>query len=226
MSKMTQQVSDTILETNLSAIAHNLNVYRKRLQQKTKIMAIVKAQAYGSGSLQLAQFLATQKVDYLGVALVDEAIALRNNGCDLPLMIFNVQLEGLGRLWQYKLEPEVFSFELLEALIVEANSNSHSHSHFLSIHLKVDSGMHRLGFTPEDLPRLISLLKTQKGLSIKSIFSHLSASEAKEHDAFTLQQLQQFDQMYGHLAEALAIAPLRHILNTTGVLRFPDHQYD
>ena len=226
MSKMTQQVSNTILETNLSAIAHNLNVYRKRLHPSTLIMAIVKAQAYGSGSLQLSEFLATQKVDYLGVALVDEAIALRNNGCELPLMIFNVQLESLSRLWQYNLEPEVFSFELLEALIEEAKNSSKNYNHSLSIHLKIDSGMHRLGFTSEDLPRLISLLQNQEGLVIKSIFSHLSASETAEHDAFTQSQLSRFEELYQQLTGHLSISPLRHILNTSGVLRFPDHQYD
>lgn len=224
MSKMTLQVSDTTLETNLSAIAHNLNVYRKRLRPTTQIMAVIKAQAYGSGSQHLANFLATQKVNYLGVALVDEAIALRQNGSHLPIMIFNVQLENLSRLWQYQLEPEVFSFELLEALIAEADQNKKLRA--LPIHLKVDSGMHRLGFTAADLSRVQALLQSQKNLVVKSIFSHLSASEDPQYDAFTQQQLQLFDEMYATLCEGLDISPLKHILNTSGVLRFPDHQYD
>ncbi len=224
MSKMTLQISDTVLETNLSAVAHNLNVYRKRLRPTTQIMAVVKAQAYGSGSQQLANFLATQKVDYLGVALVDEAIALRQNGCHLPIMIFNVQLENLSRLWQYTLEPEVYSFELLEALIEEPNRNNKLG--VLPIHLKVDSGMHRLGFTAADLPRVQTLLRSQKKLRIKSIFSHLSASEDPQYDAFTHQQLDLFDEMYATVCAGLDISPIKHILNTSGVLRFSEHQYD
>ena len=218
---LSEQIHQTNLETNLSAVGHNLKVYRSLLKPETKIMAVVKAQAYGSGSSQLVTYLESQGIDYLAVALIDEAVELRQNNCRLPIMIFNVEIDNLSQLWKYNLEPEVYNFELLNKLI-EA---SHFQSEPIKIHLKIDTGMHRLGFMPDDLTQLLEKLREVPMLEVTSIFSHLSASESSEHDDYTRKQIQQFDEAYDQLKSA-GDAPLKHILNTAGIVRFPDQQYD
>ena len=222
VQRLTAQTSHTTLETNLSAIAHNLNAYRSQLQEGTGIMAVIKAQAYGSGSVQLARFLQSEKVDYLGVALVDEAVALRKNGCQLPILVFNVQLEQLDRLWTYRLEPEVYGFELLEALMAEAQDQEA----VLPIHLKVDTGMHRLGFVTRELPQVSELMKSADQLKVASIFSHMAASESETHDAFSEEQIRNYDEMYDTLSTQLGYAPVRHLLNSAGALRFAHAHHD
>ena len=219
---LSEQVHQTCLETNLSAITHNLNFYKSKLRPETKIMAVVKAEAYGSGSDQMTTFLQSQQVDYLAVALVDEGIRLRKQNCSLPLMIFNVQENNLEQLWEYELEPEVYSFSILYQLLKVAQAQTSP----LKIHLKLDSGMRRLGFLEEDLPQLIQLLREQKYLHVTSVFSHLASSESAVDDSFTQEQFELFDKLYDRLATALDIRPLKHMLNTAGIVRFPGQQYD
>jgi len=221
-SLLSEQVHQTQLDTNLSAVLHNLNFYRTQLEPSTKIMAVVKAEAYGSGSSQMAQFLEQQNVDYLAVALIDEAVQLRKQNCSLPLMIFNVQEDNLAKLWEYSLEPEVYNFQLLDKLIKVANQKRQ----VVHIHLKIDSGMHRLGFLAPEIPELVKKLKHQPYLHVASIFSHLASSEQQSDDSFTQRQLALFERLYTQLSKALNILPIKHILNTAGIIRFPHHQYD
>jgi len=162
---LAQQIHQTKLETNLSAITENLNVYKSLIKTDTKIMAVVKAEAYGSGSQQMVRFLEGQKVDYLAVALIDEAVQLRKNGCKLPIMIFNIQEGNLGQLWEYNLEPEVYNFSILDKLIKAAKQTDQK----IKIHLKIDSGMHRLGFLSSEIASLATLLATLPQLEIASI---------------------------------------------------------
>ena len=218
---LSEQIHQTSLETNLSGIGHNLQVYRSLLNPETKIMAVVKAQAYGSGSQQLVSYLESQSIDYLAVALIDEAVEIRQNGCDLPIMIFNVEIDNLSQLWKYNLEPEVYNFELLDKLIQASNYQNEP----LKIHIKIDTGMHRLGFMKEDLEQLHQQLKAVPMLQVVSIFSHLSASENPEHDAYTQKQISHFDEAYTQLSQSRKPA-LKHLLNTAGIVRFPEQQYD
>jgi len=219
--RLSTQVHQTILETNLSSIAENLNTYRKKLRPETRIMSVIKAQAYGSGSIELAKFLQQEKVDYLGVALIDEAVEIRKSGCKLPILVFNVQARNLEELWNYDLEPEVYDFEILEELIRLARTKTGT----LKIHLKFDSGMNRLGFDVSALTSLMELLPAD-GLKVQSIFSHLAGSESIEHDDFTRGQANAFERAHKDLSGHLGYTPLRHLLNSAGVTRFPELQYD
>lgn len=219
---LSKQIHETILETDFSAMANNLNYYKSKLNEKTKVMAVVKAEAYGSGSIQVAQFLEHQKIDYLAVALVDEAIKIRNEGCSLPLMIFNTGSSSVETLLKYNLEPEVYSFELLHSITRAAERLNA----VINIHLKIDTGMNRLGFKLEEISELNSILKKCNLVKVKSIFSHLAASENSDFDDFTLSQFKQFDNAYSQVCDAICDKPIKHILNTAGTIRFPEYQYD
>lgn len=221
-SLLASQIHETVLETNLNALTHNLNFYRSQLQENTKVMAVVKAEAYGSGSIQIAQFLENKKIDYLAVALMDEGIKIREEGCHLPIMIFNMHTSHLQNLWTYQLEPEVYSFSILNSLL----ETSELIKKPISIHIKIDSGMNRLGFKPKDIDKLISIIQASHFLKIKSIFSHLSASDDQNYDDFTQSQFDIYNEAFAEIAEAIDYKPLRHILNTAGIIRFPQHQYD
>jgi Alr-MurF fusion protein len=216
-----QKVHETVLEVKLNAFIHNLNFYRGLLKPTTKIMAMVKAFAYGSGNVELANLLQNQKLDYLAVAFADEGVELRQAGIYLPIMVMNPDSHSLETLIEYQLEPEIYSFKLLQEWI-ELKKNripiNNGISSVPAIHLKLDTGMHRLGFELQDIDQLIQTLKYEQ-LSIASIFSHLAASDNPEHDAFTKQQIDVFK----HLAEKISIGlqqkPLLHIANTSGIMR-------
>ncbi|NNE27408.1 MAG: bifunctional UDP-N-acetylmuramoyl-tripeptide:D-alanyl-D-alanine ligase/alanine racemase, partial [Saprospiraceae bacterium] len=222
LEAMSKQVHKTVLECDFGAVANNLRVYRSMLDAPTKMMAVVKAEAYGSGSIQLAHFLERKKVDYLAVALIDEAINIRESGCNMPIMVFNVQNENLNLLWRYKLEPEVYSMHLLHDLLEASQSQEQP----LSIHLKIDSGMHRLGFDEDEFDALCNVLESAPMLHVKSIFSHLASSESSEDDAFTREQFKTFDSAYNYICSRLQYNPIKHILNTGGIVRHGMHQYD
>ncbi len=220
---MSRQVHQTSLETDLTAVRHNINIYKSLLKPATKLMAVVKAEAYGSGSIQMVNFLREQRVDYLAVALIDEGVTLRQRGCDIPIMTFNIQEGDLDHLWAYDLEPEVYSFHILGQLIQTALR----HDKVLKIHIKVDTGMHRLGFLESELPILIDQLRAAP-IAIASIFSHLSASDTEALDTFTKAQFDSYNRSYDIITKGLqlSIPPLRHILNSAGIVRFHEHQYD
>ncbi|MBQ8674489.1 MAG: bifunctional UDP-N-acetylmuramoyl-tripeptide:D-alanyl-D-alanine ligase/alanine racemase [Bacteroides sp.] len=218
-----KKVHETILEVNLGAMVHNLNHYRSFLKPETKTVCMVKAFAYGAGSYEVAKTLQEHRVDYLAVAVADEGSELRKAGITANLIIMNPEMTTFKTLFDYKLEPEVYSFHLLEALIAAAEREGVTH---FPIHVKLDTGMHRLGFAPADMPRLIERLKHQDALIPRSVFSHLVGSDSTQFDAFTRRQIETFEQAAQVLQEAFPHKILRHILNTAGIERFPGAQFD
>lgn len=218
-----EKTHETVLEINLNAIVHNLGFYRSRLKPGTKVMAMVKAFGYGSGSYEIAQVLAHHKIDYLGVAFADEGIALRNAGISTPIIVMNPENSAFAAMVAYNLEPEIYSVRELRAFISLAQQKNLSG---YPVHIKLDTGMHRLGFMEPQIDGLIELLQNNNLISIKSIFSHLSSSDVPEFADFTKGQISKFEKWSSRLMAELNIAPLRHILNTSGVYHFPDAQYD
>ena len=218
-----EKTHETVLEINLNAISHNLNFYKSKLKPSTKIMVMVKAFGYGSGSFEIAKLLAHHKVDYLGVAFADEGIALRNAGIEMPIIVMNPENSAFSAMIAYHLEPEIYSPTVLKTFITLAQQKNLSN---YPIHIKLDTGMHRLGFEENNLDDLISVLKNNNFVSVKSIFSHLSASDGPEFNDFTLQQIHTFDRWSQKIVSELNITPIRHILNTSGIYNFPDYQFD
>ncbi len=214
--RLARKSHNTVLELNLNALLHNLNTYAEQLQPQTKIMVMVKAAAYGSGE-EVAHLLERQKVDYLAVAYTDEGVALRQAGIQLPILVLNPEEATFELLQRYQLEPEIYRLSHLQALQGFPE---------LPIHLKLDTGMHRLGFDASHLPELCAFLQTQPRIQVKSIFSHLVGSEAAEHDTFSHLQAQRFDEYYGQIVASLGYRPLRHLLNSSGIARFPQYQLD
>jgi len=220
--RLSQKMHQTVLEVNLSALAYNLRSYREKLRSNTKIMAMVKAAAYGSGSLETARLLEFHKVDYLAVAYADEGAELRRGGVQLPILVLNPEQAVFDSLLRYHLEPEIYSLSQLRQFAAFSADAPRT----LSIHIKLDTGMRRLGFTEEDLEALTTLLESHPQLHVRSIFSHLAASEAPEHDEFTHSQIAQFEAHYERIAASIGYRPLRHILNSSGIERFPQAQMD
>lgn len=218
-----EKTHETVLEINLNAIIHNLNFYKSRLKPETKIMVMVKAFGYGSGSYEIAKALSHHKVDYLGVAFADEGIALRNAGITTPIIVMNPENAAFAAMAAYNLEPEIYSARELKAFIAIAQQKNLSN---YPIHIKLDTGMHRLGFEGPQLPELIDLLKNNNFVQVQSIFSHLSSSDVPEYRDFTLGQIARFEQWSKQLIDALEINPIRHILNTSGIYNFAHAQYD
>ena len=218
-----EKTHETVLEINLNAIVHNLNFYKSLLKPETKIMVMVKAFGYGSGSYEIAKALSHQKVDYLGVAFADEGIALRNAGITTPIIVMNPEHSAFAAMAAYNLEPEIYSAKELKAFIAIAQQKNLSD---YPIHIKLDTGMHRLGFMKNQLDELIDLLRNNNFVSVKSIFSHLSSSDVPDYRDFTLGQIENFEQWSSKLIAALEINPIRHILNTSGIYNFPDSQYN
>lgn len=218
-----EKTHETVLEINLNAVVHNLNFYKSRLKPETKIMVMVKAFGYGAGSYEIAKTLSHEKVDYLGVAFADEGIDLRNAGISTPIIVMNPETTAFGAMIAYNLEPEVYSAKELRAFIALAQQKNLSN---YPIHIKLDTGMHRLGFQEDQLEELILLLRNNNFVEVRSIFSHLSAADSPQFKDFTLEQISKFDKWSGQLTEALAINPIRHILNTSGIYHYPEAQYN
>jgi len=221
-NSLARQVHQTVLECNFAALDHNINVYRSYLNENTGLMAVIKAEAYGSGTDQMARYLEKKQVDYLAVAIIDEGIQIRQAGVQLPIMVFNVHASQIDTLWQYNLEPEVYSFELLNSLAKKSEELDED----IYIHLKIDTGMKRLGFEPEEMDRLIQMIKQSDRLKIRTVFSHLAASESTEHDTFTERQIALFEQATNRLHQELDHEFQKHILNTAGIVRFNNKQFD
>jgi Alr-MurF fusion protein len=223
--KLLQQKShDTVLEINLNHLVHNLNYYRGKLKPGVGIMPMVKAFSYGSGSFEIANALQHNRVNYFAVAYADEGVELRKNGIATPLMVMNPELQSLDQLVQYNLEPEVFSFGILDQL-AKYISPIHRDISF-PVHIKLDTGMHRLGFEEKDIPELIKKLKQYPFLKVKSIFSHLVASDDAELDEYTAEQISAFDKLSMQIIRTLDYKVLRHICNSGGISRFPEAHYD
>ncbi len=218
-----QKTHQTVLEINLSALAHNLKIYQQQLLPTTKIMAMVKAFSYGSGSAEIARLLAFHKIDYLAVAYTDEGIDLRNAGIDLPIMVMNVDEESFDALIEYNLEPEIYSFNIYHAFCAYLNQQGITK---FPVHIKVNTGMNRLGFEPENATILFSEIKNNQTVFVKSIFSHLTASESAEHNEFTKHQSILFESFCLKAKEILNYNFLKHISNTAAVLKHKALQYD
>lgn len=223
VSLLEEKTHETVLEINLNAIRHNLNYYRSKLEVSTKVMAMVKAFGYGNGSVEIAKLLAHEQVDYLGVAFADEGVLLRKAGVQIPIIVMNPEVSAFSVMLSYQLEPEIFSFHVLESFLKVAREHN---EYLFPIHLKIDTGMHRLGFVSEDIDQLIEILKTSNAVEAHSVFSHLSSSDMEEHRAFTLHQIQLFREVSERLEQGLGSTLIKHILNTAGVFRFKEHQMD
>jgi len=215
-----KKIHETVFEINLNEMVHNLNVYRGKLKKDVKVMGMVKAFSYGTGSYEIAKVMEYNRVDYLAVAYADEGVALRKAGIKTPIMVMNPEPVAFDNILQHNLEPEVYNFFMLEQLIKACNGEE------LGIHIEVDTGMKRLGFDEEQLAQLLQLLHQHTNLRIKSIFSHLVASDEKKHDAFTLDQIHRFQKMSEAITAAFNYPILRHILNSSGIARFPDAQFE
>ncbi len=214
---------ETVLDVDLDAIVHNFNFAKSHLRSNTKIICMVKANAYGTGSSEVAKTLQYHKADYLAVAVTEEGVTLRKDGIILPIIVLNAEVGGFEELATYNLEPEVYNFRILDAYIKEAKIQGIINH---PIHIKIDTGMHRLGFTKEDVPELIKRLNNQNGVQVHSVFSHLAASESWTFDDFTTKQIATFKDITSSIQEGLPYPVMKHILNSAGIERFPEEQMD
>ncbi|MDB4727758.1 alanine racemase, partial [Saprospiraceae bacterium] len=204
------------------ALIHNLTIFKGFLKPETQIMVMVKASAYGSGSVEVAKLLEFNNVNYLGVAYADEGVELRQAGIKLPIFVMNPEEATFDNLIRYNLEPEMYSLSLLKKFsdftqIENAKAN---------IHLKFDTGMHRLGFEENNLVSVFNILKNNPNLKVASIMSHLAGSDDSEHDAFTKSQIQLFEKISKKITLQIGYQPIRHILNSHGITRFSKYQMD
>lgn len=214
---------ETILEVNLDAIVHNLNQYRSRLNPETKITCMVKAFGYGTGSYELAKTLQDQNVDYLAVALADEGAELRRLGIQTPIMVMNPEMSTFRTIIENRLEPEIYSFRLLHAFISEAMRMGVT---YYPVHVKIDSGMHRLGFQYDDIDQLLQLLTRQDAVRVRSVFSHFATADDPAQEAFVHEQKQRFDACADKLRAHLPYHILRHICNSAGIEVYPQYQME
>jgi len=214
---------ETTLEVNLNALVDNLNYFRSKLRPETKMMCMVKAFAYGSGAVEVARTLQHNRCDYLAVAVADEGAELRREGIRIPIIVMNPEKGSFGMIFDNKLEPEIYSFRLLDSFIVAAEKLGLTD---YPIHIKIDSGMHRLGFEQKDMEQLLTKLKNQSQVKVRSVFSHLAGSDDTKFDAFTKQQISAFTTCAEQLSVVFSHHIMRHILNSAGIERFPEYQFD
>lgn len=211
-----------VLKVDMAALDHNLRYFYQRLKPGVRKVAVVKANAYGAGSMEICRFLAWQNIDMLAVAVTDEGIELREAGLSLPVIVLNPDPEGMDLILQHHLEPEIYNVYALQKLDEVCRYRQER----AIVHLKLDAGTHRLGFGEDDLNDLISLLRDHPWIRLGSIFSHLSASDDPAWDEFTREQVSRFDNLYRTLSDAIGYTPPRHILSTAGILRFPEYQFE
>ncbi|MDR0418689.1 MAG: bifunctional UDP-N-acetylmuramoyl-tripeptide:D-alanyl-D-alanine ligase/alanine racemase, partial [Prevotellaceae bacterium] len=218
-----QKTHLTTLEVNLTALTDNLNSLRSKLKKNTKILVLIKAFAYGAGMSEVAHLLQHQRVDYLGVAFADEGVTLRQAGITMPILVLNPEPGTFEQMISYGLEPEIYSMAMLTRF---ANAVQHVGEGTYPIHLKLDTGMHRLGFLEQEIDAVLQFLNTHKNLHVSSIFSHLAAADVDEHNDFTLQQVRIFDAISRKIMGELGYQPIRHLANSAGVEKFPQAQFD
>jgi Alr-MurF fusion protein len=221
-----QKMHETVMEISLDAIVHNLNFFRAKLQPGVKTMAMVKAFSYGSGSYEIANLLQFHHVDYLAVAYADEGVELRRAGISLPVMVMSPEEQSLDLLLKFNLEPEIYNLRILSLLDEAIKRNQTISQETIRIHLKMDTGMHRLGFSPDELSPLLEFLISAPHFKVQSIFSHLAASEDPAEDDFTYGQIRKFEEMSHVVTAGLGYPVLRHILNSAGISRFPGAQFN
>ena len=214
---------ETVLEINLNAISHNIKTYKSLLNPATKLLVMVKAFGYGAGIKEIGQILQHNNVDYLGVAYTDEGLDLRNEGIDLPILVMNAERSSFNDIIKNELEPSIFSFKQIDSFIrklIDLGKKNYP------IHLKLDTGMNRLGFIEEEIDNIISIIMSQPEVRVKSIFSHLAASDKSKHNDFTNQQIELFNTWANKLEKGLGYSVEKHILNSAGIENFPEHQFD
>jgi alanine racemase len=221
--ELSLQVHETLLEVNLEAMAHNLNQYQQILRPSTKIMAMVKAFSYGTGGFEIARLLEFHKVDYLGVAFADEGISLRKAGIRLPIIVMNPEENAMAPFIEWQLEPVIFSFRGLKALYKLLKDSVTSH---FPIHIELETGLNRLGFSAAEIPDLIEQLKKEPAFRVQSVFSHLAASEEPQQDDFTQEQFDRYLSMTGRIRDSLGYTFIQHISNSAGLVRNPVLQLD
>jgi Alr-MurF fusion protein len=221
VNHLQQRVHGTTLEINLNALTHNYNFYKQRLETSTKIMVMVKAFAYGGGPAEIANHLQQLKADYLAVAYTDEGVYLREQGITLPIMVMNPASESFFQLSRHQLEPVVYSLNHYRQLGKFCEQEETA----IQIHLDLDTGMHRLGISEEDLEELIGLIHKYP-LRINSLYTHLAGADEQIHEQFSIDQLEKFVQMADNISEVLAYKPIRHALNSAGIISYPQYQMD
>ena len=222
--QLEQKVHETILEVNLNAVVENLNYYRSFLKPDTKMVCMIKADGYGAGAVEIAKTLQDHRVDYLAVAVADEGVTLRKAGITANIMIMNPEMTAFKTMFDYDLEPEVYSFRLMDALIKAARKEGITG---WPVHIKLDTGMHRLGFDPEhDMDELIDRLRHQQAIIPRSVFSHFVGSDSDGFDVFSAQQFALFDEGSRKLQSAFTHKILRHMDNSAGIEHFPERQMD
>lgn len=217
------RTNETVLEVNLSAIVENYNYFKSAVPPETGVIAMVKASGYGAGSYEIAKTLQDCGAAYVAVAVLDEGIDLRRAGITMPVMVFNPKVENYQEMFRYNLEPEIYTLDMLEDVIREAERGGVRN---YPVHIKLDTGMHRLGFVEEELPKLMDRLCSQDYIQAKSVFSHLATADCPDMDDYTLEQLAKFEKWSDYMISRSKLPILRHILNSAGILRFSDHHYD
>ena len=223
-SRILHQTHETVLKVNLSALIDNVRYFRSLLKPETKLTCMVKAFAYGAGSVEVSKALqASGLVDYLAVAVADEGVELRRAGITLPIIIMDPEVAAMDLILENNLEPNVYSHQSLKTVIAAAEAKGLEN---VPIHVKIDSGMHRLGFYKEDMPWLIERLGSTKAVRVASVFSHLAGSDEPQFDAFTLDQIHYFDSCAEELKEGLQYPIIKHICNSAGIERFSQYQFD
>lgn len=222
-SHLELQKHDTVLEINLNAILHNINVHKSLLKPETKMCAMVKAYSYGLGGYEIAEFLQHHHIDYLGVAYGDEGVDLRKNGITTPILVMNPEQGSYDVIIDYNLEPEIYSLRVLELFANQLQLKGIQQKY--PIHIKVETGMHRLGFKEHEIDELVENLK-KYNVKVASIFSHLSSADVPEEDDYTMEQIQTFQRVSSKISEALGYQPIRHILNTAGITHYADYQFE
>jgi alanine racemase len=218
-----QKHHQTRLEINLNALIHNLNHFRAKLNPTTKVLAMVKAFSYGSGSFEIANVLQHHKVDYLGVAFADEGVELRKCGISLPIIVMNPEVKSFPIMLANQLEPEIYSFKVLQQFAKELKAEGIAE---YPVHIKYDTGMNRLGFVADEVDKLIAKLKNKPELRVKSVFSHLAGSDDPALDDFTNDQINRFTTFAFQIENELGYSCIKHLLNSAGILRFPEAQFD
>ncbi|MFI5170763.1 MAG: bifunctional UDP-N-acetylmuramoyl-tripeptide:D-alanyl-D-alanine ligase/alanine racemase [Chitinophagales bacterium] len=218
-----QKTHGTVLTIDLNNLLHNLNVYRSLLKPGVKTMAMVKAFSYGSGQAEIARLLAHHRVDYLAVAYADEGVDLRRQGIKVPIMVMNPEPDTFNQMLQYDLEPEIYSKRILDLFIAATEKNGNKK---FNIHIKLDTGMHRLGFEEKDIDELVEIITSNKKINVTSIFSHLSSADDERQNEFTLAQINLFNALSKRILSGINENCLRHILNSPGINKFPDAQFE
>lgn len=225
LNHIQQLAHDTVLEINFDALFHNLDHFRSKVNPETMLMCMMKASAYGSGSIEVSQALQHYGVDYIAVAFTNEGVEIRQAGIKTPIMVLDPMLPAIHHLFKYNLEPEVCSFQFLTAMISEAKRHNLTD---YPIHIKLDTGMHRAGFEAEELPLLVSILHNQNAVKVRSVFSHLAAADEFNPDMeqFTRQQIALFNKNSSYIQSSFEHKIIRHILNTAGIERYSEYQFD